>query len=266
MKKIIPIILSLSMIFCCISISFVNADIEKSEFKSSEKKQLSTDSRLFSTVGIDAESLQVACVAKNGQIQYLASSDGSIEDTFEIKKTDSGEVQIDVYEGSIHDTIVYQNDGSLLVNGEKIVISSKTTTSVTPRGRTSVFSKKPLKGTSKDYTKYVKTYVKKNIETKSKIKSLAIGTIATILAYALKANLLQNIAVNMLTSIASNIRSAAEKYAPNSAYLSYSVKKYAYKRNTVIDKYYKHVGSYYVKKNCTGHAEKSSFYEYNFIQ
>ena len=60
---------------------------------------------------------------------------------------------------------------------------------------------------------YVKTYVKKNIETKSKIKSLAIGTIATILAYALKANLLQNIAVNMLTSIASNIRSAAEKYA-----------------------------------------------------
>lgn len=62
---------------------------------------------------------------------------------------------------------------------------------------------------------YVKTYVKKNIETKSKIKSLAIGTIATILVYvyALKANLLQNIAVNMLTSIASNIRSAAEKYS-----------------------------------------------------
>ena len=75
-----------------------------------------------------------------------------------------------------------------------------------------------------------------------------------------------SITIGALGTLASDLKSAAERYAPNSAYFSYAVKKYSYKKNTAIDKYYKHAGSYYVKKDCTGHSEKANFYEYNYIQ
>lgn len=269
MKEFIPIILFLSLIFSCSSISFATANVStntnRNESNVSPQPKIAADPQLFSNVGIDSNSLQFKQLEENGLVQYTITYDNSVTDNLQIQRKSNGEIQLDVYEESIHDIIVYQPDDTLFVNGQKITISTDPTGSIVPCGRTSVFSKKPQKWTSKDYTKYVKTYVKKNIETNSKIKDLAISTIATILAYALKADLAQSIATNILASLATDIRSAAEKYAPNSAYLSYSVKKYAYKNNTTIDKYYKHVGSCYVKKNCTGHSEKATFYEYNYI-
>lgn len=173
---------------------------------------------------------------------------------------------MDVYEGEKHDAVSLTKDGTLVVNGNIVTINESSSVDITPRGRTSVYSKKPQKGKSADYTKYVKTYKNNNVNTKSKIKNLATGTIATIIAHALSATLPGSITIGALGTLASDLKSAAERYAPNSAYFSYAVKKYSYKKNTAIDKYYKHAGSYYVKKDCTGHSEKANFYEYNYIQ
>lgn len=273
MKKLVALLLTVVMMSMFTAVGFADSEengnqitVNGKALTSEEKKAVVADEKLFSRFGISPESLEVRNITDEEKIQYDITFDNGEINNLEIEKNEEGTVQMNVYEGEKHDTVSLTKDGTLVVNGNIVTINESSSGDITPRGRTSVYSKKPQKGKSADYTKYVKTYKNNNVNTKSKIKNLATGTIATIIAHALSATLPGSITIGALGTLASDLKSAAERYAPNSAYFSYAVKKYSYKKNTAIDKYYKHAGSYYVKKDCTGHSEKANFYEYNYIQ
>lgn len=269
MKKLFSTILSLVLVLSYSAFGFAETGtaepIKSDAIEQGVKKKIADEKKMFEIIGINADELILRHDGSSNKSEYMMTFEDGITNNIEISKTSNKEIRLDVFENDIHDIIMYSNDGTMTVNGE-VVDFGNSIGGISPRGRTSVYSKKPQKGKSADYTKYSSTYKKTNINAKNKIKGLATGTIATIIAHALSASLPGSIAISTLGTLASDLKSAAEKYAPSSAYMSYSVKKYAYKNNTAIDKYYKHVGSYYVKKDCTGHASKANFYEYNYIQ
>lgn len=267
MRKIIGIFIIVSL--CLLSIfpiyAFDNSDIEKKE----KSLKIENDLALLEDIGFRTDMVKKSKSASDRFINdipvYDIAFDDGLINQVQIQKDNTGEIVLDFYENEIHDVIILKSDGSIIVNDKKIIVEDidviKQEVEIQANGRTSIFSKTPQRGVAADYTKKEPSY-SKNVYAGQKIKNLSIGAIVTLLAKPLNLGSYSNV----ISAVAANMKSAAEVYAPDSAYFSYLVNVSAYKNNTTVDKFFKHAGKYYVKKDCTGHYEKSTFYEYNFIQ
>lgn len=114
----------------------------------------------FPRFGISPESLEVRNITDEEKIQYDITFDNGEINILEIEKNE-GELYKWTYMRE-RNTMLYLSpkDGTLVVNGNIVTINESSSVDITPRGRTSVYSKKPQKGKSADYTKYVKTPTK----------------------------------------------------------------------------------------------------------
>lgn len=278
MKKTMSALLCLALLVAGAEFTFANTnnanDIDNYiRFHESKKEQVVDDVQILTNVGVPSSAITVSNVNRddfrNDLMKYDLSYDNGIVDQAQVERLASGGIRFDFYENDIHDIVILKSDGSVLLNGEMVVFEdvekNVVDRNITPNGRTSVYSKSPQRGRSSDYTKHVKTY-SKNVRTSSLVEDLTTTTIGTLLAAALTSSLPGTVALGVVFTAATHIKSTAEVYAPKSSYFSYSIKKYAYKKNNTIDKYYKHKGRYYAKKNCVGHYYTSNFYEYNYIQ
>lgn len=284
MKKIITMLVALSFVFCMMDIPIANATTLENqrtadaniELSESAKNQIETDLALFKDVGIDVSSISPVSVQSDSSILYKIDYDDEISELAKINKNDNGDITMTVENGALHDTITVESSGELLLDNkvvsfdnikEKNVVdfSNDGIEVASQYGRGSIYRTSPIKGASSDYTTKVKTIKNASVKTNKIIKNLTISAIATIIKKSLQLSMPETLPVTVISTVAKHVKSAAETNAPTSAYLSYSLTKYAYKNNTKLDKYYKYTGNYYPKKNYAGKKCPHTFYEYNAI-
>ena len=150
MKKLVALLLTVVMVSMFTAVGFAESEengnqitVNGKVLTSEEKKAVATDSKLFSRFGISTESLEVRNITDEEKIQYDITFDNGEINNLEIEKNEDGTVQMDVYEGEKHDTLSLTKDGTLVVNGNIVTINESSSVDITPRGRTSVYSKKP---------------------------------------------------------------------------------------------------------------------------
>lgn len=220
------------------------------------------------SIGVNSDNLSLADNTGNEDFLYNLQLGNNVTDQIKIKETTSGNLKVDIFEDDIHDIILFESDGSILVNGKHVVFETSEEhidMEVIPQARTSVYSSKPFKGKKSNYTKKIKTYRKDSVNTGNLIKDLAVGTIATLISSALSATLPGNVAISAVSTLASKMKNAAETHGPKSAYFSYEVVKKEYPQKTTLNRYYMHTGKYYIYRNCTGYYVDHTFYEHNFF-
>ena len=160
MKKVVALLLTVVMVSMFTAVGFADSEengnqitVNGKALTSEEKKAVTADGKLFSRFGISPESLEVRNITDEEKIQYDITFDNGEINILEIEKNEEGTVQMDVYEGEKHDAVSLTKDGTLVVNGNIVTINESKSLDNTPRGRTSVYSKKPQKGKSEEYTK-----------------------------------------------------------------------------------------------------------------
>lgn len=286
MKKIFALALVFSMIFAPsiyaeTTSDNINISIKSNELNltTSEKEQVSHDEILFKKMSIDSSLISVNKVESTNSITYkLDYGDGIIE-TAVIEQLSSGDIRMEVSNEGSHDVIIQKPDGTVMIDGTPVMVeereviqdgtelnNSNTDISVQSQyGRGSTYKTSPYKGSASDYTKKVKVIKTASVKASKRIRRMTITAISTILKNSIQTLVPTTLPVSVLTKVAKEIKPVAERNAPKSEYLSYSLIKYAYKNNGKLDKYYKYTGSYYAEKNYAGKKVAHTFYEYNTI-
>lgn len=251
-------------------------DCNSCDLTINDEKKVLQDEKLFREMSVDLDKITLEKANAASPFVYkIDYGDGSVE-TAEIRKASNGDIVMDVYDGNLHDTITKTSDGKLLLDGKEVVVESNTevieeesfnedVSVASQYGRGSVYRTTPYKGKAADYTKKVKTIKTASVKADKVIRKMTISAISIILKNSIQAFVPTTLPISALTAVAKNVKPAAERNAPNSKCLSYSLVKYAYKSNSKTDKYYKYTGSYYPKKNYEGGKIAHTFYEYNAI-
>lgn len=99
---------------------------------------------MFEIIGINADELALRHDGSSNKSEYMITFEDGITNNVEISKTSNKEIRMDIFENDIHDIITYSNDGTMTVNGE-VVDFGNSIGGISPRGRTSVYSKKRRK-------------------------------------------------------------------------------------------------------------------------
>lgn len=251
-------------------------DCDACDLTIDDENRVLQDEKLFREMSVDLDRITLEKASGTSPFVYkIDYGDGSVETT-EIRKASNGDIVMDVYDGDLHDTITKTSDGKLLLDGKEVVVESNTeivteesynedVSVASQYGRGSVYRTTPYKGKAADYTKYVKTIKKASVTADKLIRKMTISAITIILKNSIQELVPTTLPISVLKEVAKHVKPAAERNAPKSRCLSYSLVKYAYKNNSKTDKYYKYTGAYYPKKNYEGGKIAHTFYEYNAI-
>lgn len=232
------------------------------------REKIIDDIENLESIGVSSDNLSLADNTGDEEILYNLKLGNYVTDQIKVNETTSGNLKVDIFEDDIHDTILFESDGSIVLNGKHVIFETSEEhigLEVIPQARTSVYSSNPYKGKKSNYTKKIKTYSNKSVNTGSLIKDLAVGTIATLVSAALSVSLPGSVAIGAVSTLASSMKSAAVRYGPKSAYFSYEVVKKEYPQETTLNRYYMHSGKYYIFENLTGYYVNHTFYEHNFF-
>lgn len=222
-------------------------------------------------------------VGENALRYTMLVPEWGVQTKLEAYETANGARVLEVWEGALHDTLVIMPDGTIMLNGGRVTITEifepasmfersaleeelELTPAAVSATWVSAFASVPLAGTAGQYNTPLGTTSKVvNSERNALIKELALGTIATLIVWAITfsggyapAPLIELIA----STVAANLKTAIEAYAPNTT--SFSFKQYRFQNNThssVVAKYYRSSVDYYYTSNYTGTPITRVFYE-----
>lgn len=189
-----------------------------------------------------------------------------------IKVTQNGEaVTFDITEDDCHNTLCMLPDGTIILDGNEVIITTSlgenTDAGIAPASiYTTTHSDVPFPGTQAyQYSNLLDTYEKVAINAHSFIKNLAVSTISGLIGSAIAsfigAPAVGGVIGTLLGAIAPEIKDIAERQAPDSAYLSCILYKYAHSSNTIYDRYFRYLGHYYAKRDFQGDYATTSLYE-----
>ncbi len=190
-----------------------------------------------------------------------------------IKVFQDGEaVTFDITEGDCHNTLCMMPDGTIILDGNEVIITTSSSEDadhgIAPASiYTTTHSAIPFAGTQAyQYSDLVDTYEKADINANSFLKNLATGTISALLGIAVgkflgASDTASSVLGIVFGAIAPEIKNIAERQAPDSAYFSFILYKYAHPSNTTYDRYYRYFGHYFAKRDFQGDHVATALYE-----
>ena len=231
------------------------------------------DLESFANVGISPESLSIASVCSDGQFIYeYTYPDEQTSALLTISQDTLQNSTMTINENGTCDILVFSNDGSLYVNGGKVEISQESDmklpnlSSDLLRMGNVEYSTGPFMGQATDYNSNITIVQKAEVSTGgSLLKDLTHMAIVEILAYALGVPEF-GVLENLLYTMASNLKSAAEINAPDSAYLSYRGNRYEHDTQSMpTNRYYRYAINYYAHRYYSTWVDAAVFYEHNYF-
>ena len=184
---------------------------------------------------------------------------------------DKGVITFNISEDGIQDTVKFDKNGDIYVNGNKVVISSTngfdSEQTIVPQTSTVVeHSLIPFAGTmTYQYSQLLYSHKCANINAGSVIGSLTVTAITMIISKAVVsifASPIAGDAVSLFAAVATELKTEAQENAPDSAYFSYNYSKYKYPDSPLTDSYFRYFGLYYPKKDLVGSPATSDIFEH----
>lgn len=194
--------------------------------------------------------------------EYTYKDDGTVS-LITVNEMANGAIQIDIKEGTLHNTLLYNSNGSVQMNGNEVAITTQnvqtTNSEIQPLSYYEFIStSSPPYGSASDYTykagKNSLTQVKLGVTWQEATRA---GTEAIITGAVIGlANLPLGVAIfgGGIATFASMMLSNGKATAPTSQYASFSVDQYYHKTS----KAFRANASYSVRKNSGyGYVEKN---------
>lgn len=206
----------------------------------------------------------------SGRIEYvLYFPEINTTSTVCVTDSNSGNVIFDISEEDCHDILEVKADGAIFLNGNEVKFESTSTENATssivaPYARYDEYS-------ARDYCPGA-SYSKSGSEVGHRItngvdliRKLAKLTIASLIGAAI-GGIPGSVVRALFLSVAGDLKSTAEVYAPNSKVASFKLQKYEKSpQNTPLNMYYKYTGKYYATDNYKKYAGSSTYYRHNYF-
>lgn len=244
--------------------STVNVDLQQ---------QVVNDFESLSSVGIISEFCTPSSIRQDGRIVYTLQLTDTITNQITTYRDAQNQLVVEFYEGDKHDTVIYLNNGNLLVNGCLIdnqnsvvsVVSASGNVVVQPRARYDDFSLTPW-GSASEYTidagVYTGSFCPWGVET---IANLSIGTVAAIICDAVKASLGLAILITIFSTVASNMINYTIIYGMEDAYFSWEFAVSERQGSFILEDYYEYDGACWSRRGLKGTEFKHTFYRHNYF-
>ena len=245
MKKIISLFLALTMCFilCIPTLAYEqaeNAAIGIDEFISINLEEISPNEEAMAVVrqeaellnkflGLDGVSIKITEDDKTYVYEKVFPND--VVDYIRVGQDDKGVITFNISEDGIQDTVKFDKNGDIYVNGNKVVISSTngfdSEQTIVPQTSTVVeHSLIPFAGTmTYQYSQLLYSHKCANINAGSVIGSLTVTAITMIISKAVVsifASPIAGDAVSLFAAVATELKTEAQENAPDSAYFSYN--------------------------------------------
>ncbi len=191
---------------------------------------------------------------RSENISYMFNFNGTIEEV-ELLKNDQTECTYRITSGEIENVVSVKADGSIIVDGFKIQYSSEELQQ-SDRGViwTSTKSLSPYGSLSpSDYNDFAASGTK-NLALGQAIDEIAIGTLSTLIGGI---DTFAGLAVSLLNTVASGVKTAISKEDPTTTALGC---KYTTYTHGAYD--YKYINKFYANKECTGNYYQKISYEH----
>ena len=296
MKRLMSFFLSLSLI-CSLFVFQIPASAEsesdvvaESNFETSIKDIARTDSESASlvaqarvdlsnleSVGFEPATIKPQSVNSNGKIVYEVALSDDVTDKITTSEDTQGNLTLNFYEGNKHNVLVFLANGDLLVDGHKIPSSSGNTTKAEnesssqseplahANSRNDEFSTSPW-GSPSSYNNVTGDISANTCDWGvATIASLAVGVVATIIAYYTASKLSAQIAISCFATVAAAMISYTEIHGMDDAYFSYYFAIYHRNDYTTYDGYSCYCGDCYSQKNHGGTPFDCKFYRHSWF-
>lgn len=258
---------------------------------------VSADIEAVNDVGLSSSRISILDVDEFGNVLYSYQVLDSLQSTIRVEKNEDGTIILDVIEGNCHDILEVRKDGTMLLDGQEIIISlsealedslyrtapgfssmNSINSNIYAGGtRERVYQETPFSSMqSRDFTIYVGNYNVPDVETEKKIVSISItvltGIMSTAIGIALggiPGSIVGAVIGGAISIAAGEMKTMAEQYAPDTAHFSFKQYQYEHKSlSTPIDRYYQYIINFYVKKNYEGTPiiPATYIYEHDYIK
>ena len=236
-------------------------------------QQVVADFKNLNAVGIISDFCTPSSIRSDGKIVYTLQLTDTITNQITTHRDAQNQLVVEFYEGDKHDTVVYLNNGNLLVNGCLIdnqnsvvsVASSSGNVTVQPRARYDDFSLTPW-GSASEYTidagTYTGSFCSWGVET---IANLTTGTVAAIICEAVGAGLGFAILLVMFTTVASNMINYTIIYGMEDAYFSWEFAVSKRQGSFILEDYYEYDGACWSRRGLKGTDFEHTFYRHNYF-
>ena len=248
MKKVISILLIVALSLSMGTIAFADdaayikyeekadALISNSTFlDEAQSSEVKEELAALEQVSIPIESLFDVSLY-NGEIVYHRTVYEDVVNYITVDESSNGDVIVDYYEGELHDTITYCLDGSILLNGEPVVVTMSDGDSTyeqhlaTRSSLNDTYSTTPFSGTqSGDYTVLDKIKYG-NLKLQQKIIETVTSALCDLLTRAIEKVLpdfegfvASSVVKTIFNALCSNIKTEAQRMATNSNAVGYKV-------------------------------------------
>lgn len=237
------------------------------------RQQVVSDFESLSSVGILSDFCTPYSIRSDGKIVYDLQLTENITNQITTHWDTQNQLVVEFYEDDKHDTVVYLNNGSLLVNGCLIdnhnsvvsFASSSGNVTIQPRARYDDFSLSPW-GSASEYTidagVYTGSFCSWGVET---IANLSIGAVAAIICDAVKAKLGLAILITIFSTVASNMINYTTIYGMEDAYYSWEFSVHKRQGSFILEDYYEYEGACWSRRNLQGTEFEHTFYRRNYF-
>lgn len=255
---------------------------QPSILKKVDKKSIEVVSKelaLLDNVGFDANNIMALNKNSDGSFTYTYKLAGNIIGEATLIEEALDFITIEFVEGECHDALTIFDDGTLYLDGNKIIFSEIETNRdyltdeqlkyfelIQNETSFSYYTSPPFGTKSSDYTLEVTTHKSPNNSIGKAIQAISVAALAVIIGAALKIKLPGSINTTILSIIASSLKSKAENVNPNSAFFSYKMKEtQAPAFKTTWETFIKYSGQFYTEKDYGGGETSSTMYCYKTL-
>lgn len=303
MKKVISVLLTTVMLISILSVGASAASAETVERMADAQEMIAEDlgqakvnTELVKTVAHDQELLEKASLAESVSISEVRT-DGTVIyenvigetgviDYIVVSENENGDIILDITENDKRDKLIYKKDGSIVLDGHEVIIEHDTTQPITESTQLSMDSiaRVGMIPSSKTYalpngeksvpsyfSKTGKTYATNRITFEKYLSNIAVSTVISVAANAVKGGFAAIAAGLSALAIASAIQLAFE-YAQDQVLLmlqshttsktaSFSAVQYVNKNNDTLHAEWLYLMKLYGEANYVGTPTNSGVLE-----
>ncbi len=256
------------------------------------KNKVLNDLENMESIGIQTDNIISYQVDTDESISYSYSVTNEISSTISLDEDADGNLTIDIVEDSLHNILVFSDDGRLYLDGEEVTISESIVEAPLPiefdenitdnilleespenrlsaNGYDYIYTKTPPRGTyASDYTIYQGVTTVNSVKMQQKYRYITITALGLVLSFALNSCVWIAGAVSgiLLNEIAGELKTLGERACPDAAFFSYRLYKYGTNKSQQgLWTYTDFNGRFYVYENCAGSSTFGRIYEYKYF-
>ena len=226
------------------------------------------DIGLFEKIGISEENLSCYYATNNDLMIYEYPINDYLTAIYTIEEKLDGCIEWNIYEDAKHDTVVFDTNGHMYLNGNLVASSEQESPlsfasggSVMPRMMNSEYSSTPY-GDSDEYTIPRGYRSEDSLNLGQLLQNTTVSSVAAALAEHLLASTGAHIFTHLFFAIATGLVQEAINYDLESEAISFLVYKYERDGQFILESFYEYIGHYYAQENHRGTAIIDYYYEW----